>query len=128
MMKLFHAKRLSAGLIAPACLALGCYTVGCASAPPPPAPAAQAVPTTSVRIVPAQPEEAPATIRKVDDTYHFVVVDFSSRAMPPVGTRLVVYRDGRPVGEVRITEPSPRRTFSPATCRWAMKRVDWPSC
>jgi hypothetical protein len=112
-MKHFRACSRSAGLIVPACLALCWYAAGCANPPPQPAPVAQAKPTTSVRIVPAQPEEVPATIRKVDDTYHFVVIDFSSRAMPPVGTHLIVYRDGKPVGEVRITEPS-RAQFATA--------------
>jgi hypothetical protein len=112
-MKLFQVHSRFAGLIVPACLALCFSAAGCASAPPAPAPVAQAQPTTTVRIVPAQSEEVPATIRKVDDTYQFVVIDFSSRAMPPVGTRLAVYRDGKPVGEVRISEPT-RAQFATA--------------
>ncbi len=35
----------------------------------------------------------------------FVVVDFASQTMPPVGTRVQVYRGDKRVGTVRITEP-----------------------
>jgi hypothetical protein len=35
----------------------------------------------------------------------FVVIDFSSRVVPAVGTRVNAYRNGKRVGAVRITEP-----------------------
>jgi len=109
-MKLFHARSWSAGLIMPVCVALCWGVAGCASPPAHPAPAVQSPPPpppkTTVRIMPAEPEVAPATITKVDQTYQFVVIDFSARALPPVGTRLLIYRDGKRVGEVRVTEPT----------------------
>ncbi len=110
-MKRFHASWRSAGPILPACLALCWCATGCAH--PHSAPAAPGETSGTVRIVPAQLGAIPAAIRKVDDTYHFVVLDFSSRAMPPLGTRLAVYCGDRQVGEVRITEPS-RAQFATA--------------
>ena len=35
----------------------------------------------------------------------FVVIDFTSGIVPVVGTRVSVYRNGKQVGVVRITEP-----------------------
>jgi hypothetical protein len=36
---------------------------------------------------------------------NFVVIDFTSHMMPAVGTRVTIYRNGKQVGAVRITEP-----------------------
>jgi hypothetical protein len=41
----------------------------------------------------------------VNAQHKFIVIDFTSHAMPLVGTELTVYRDGQRVGAVRITEP-----------------------
>jgi hypothetical protein len=54
---------------------------------------------------PAQFGPAPAKIALVNSELQFVVIDFSSRVMPPVGTRLNVYRGDKNIGVVRITEP-----------------------
>ena len=62
---------------------------------------------------PAQFGPAPAKIRSVDWQYKFVVIDFTSRVMPDVGTQLSVYRDGKRVGAVRLTEPA-RAQFATA--------------
>jgi hypothetical protein len=35
-----------------------------------------------------------------------VVMEFTSRMMPAVGTRVTIYRNGKRVGAVRITEPA----------------------
>jgi len=78
-----------------------------------PAPAAPAGKPAAVRATPGQFGPAPAQIKKVDDKYRFVVIDFSSRVMPPVGTRMTVYRNGAPVGEVQLTEPA-RTQFATA--------------
>ncbi len=48
---------------------------------------------------------SPAKITLFNATHNFVVVDFSSRVLPPIGTTMPVYRKGLKVGEVRITEP-----------------------
>jgi hypothetical protein len=97
-MKLFHIHSWFVRVIALSCAALCFCVAGCVETRPKPAPAA-------VQIVPAQLGSPPATVRKVDITYNFVVLDFSQRAMPPLGTHLTVYRDGQKVGEVQITEP-----------------------
>lgn len=49
---------------------------------------------------------APAKVKIVRSDLGFVVIDFRSRAMPPVGARLKVYRGDKRVGEVQITEPA----------------------
>ena len=36
----------------------------------------------------------------------FVVIDFAPQTMPAPGTRVNVYRGGKRVGAVRITEPA----------------------
>ncbi|HUK81249.1 MAG TPA: hypothetical protein VLZ12_01320 [Verrucomicrobiae bacterium] len=65
------------------------------------------------QVAPAQFGPAPAKIRSVDSQYKFVVIDFTSRVMPPIGTELAVYRKGKRVGVVRITEPA-RAQFATA--------------
>jgi hypothetical protein len=57
------------------------------------------------KVTPAQFGPAPAKIRSVDPQYKFVVIDFTSRVMSAVGTELTVYREGKRVGTVRVTEP-----------------------
>jgi hypothetical protein len=61
--------------------------------------------TDSIRVAPSRFGPAPAEITKLDAKYRFVVVDFSSRVMPPAGTHMTVYRDDRPIGEIELTEP-----------------------
>jgi hypothetical protein len=46
-----------------------------------------------------------ARIVSVNLEHDFVVIDFTSRMMPAVGTRVNIYRNGKRVGAVRITEP-----------------------
>ena len=48
---------------------------------------------------------AAARIVSLNPEHKFVVIDFASRVMPAVGTRVTIYRDGKRVGAVRITEP-----------------------
>jgi hypothetical protein len=57
------------------------------------------------QVAPAQFGPAPAKIRSVDSQYKFVVIDFTSRVMPAVGTELMVYREDKRIGAVRVTEP-----------------------
>jgi hypothetical protein len=57
------------------------------------------------QVAPAQFGPAPARIRSIDSQYKFVVIDFTSRVMPAVGAQLTVYRNGKRVGLVRVTEP-----------------------
>ncbi len=85
---------------------LAAVTVGClgrgTTAPARPAVAPQ---TGHVTPTPSQFGPAPAKIVSVNPELRFVVIDFSSRVMPPVGTRLNVYRGDKNIGAVRITEP-----------------------
>ncbi len=46
-----------------------------------------------------------ARIVSLNSEHEFVVIDFMSRMVPAVGTRVNVYRNGKRVGAVRITEP-----------------------
>jgi hypothetical protein len=88
------------GLIVFVCGAIGCqanHTRAAAKAPP-----EKAQPTGPV---PTQFGPAPAKLTRVNTDLRFVVLDFSSRAMPPLGTKLTVFRDGQSVGLVQITEP-----------------------
>ena len=63
--------------------------------------------------VPAETDKKPAEqfiangakITHVDAKLRFVVLDYRSRTMLAIGTRLAVYRDGQRVGEVQITDP-----------------------
>lgn len=52
-----------------------------------------------------EPDATAARVASANEEYRFVVLDFSGHAMPPIGTRLKVYRDQQPVGTVQITEP-----------------------
>jgi hypothetical protein len=46
-----------------------------------------------------------ARIVSLNSEHEFVVIDFMSRVVPAVGTRVNVYHQGKRVGAVRITEP-----------------------
>ena len=59
----------------------------------------------SVTPAPAQFGPGPAKVVSVNSELRFVVIDFSSRVMPPVGARLNVYRGDKNIGAVQITEP-----------------------
>jgi len=89
-----------------ACLALAMVSAGCLgrglTARPRPAVAPE---PGHVAPVPTQFGPAPAKIVSVNSELGFVVIDFSGRVMPPVGTRLSVYRGDKNIGAVRITEP-----------------------
>jgi hypothetical protein len=78
---------------------------GCASKPKPKSAAPGQTPVA--------PAKATARISHVSPEYHFVVVDFSSRPMPALGTQLNVYRAGKRIGSVRLTEPA-RAQFATA--------------
>ena len=55
---------------------------------------------------PSQAVPVPAKIVSVNPELKFVVIDFGTGPMPPVGTRLNVYRGEKEVGVVRVTEPA----------------------
>ena len=86
-----------------ACLVLGAITAGCATTAP--RRSADGAEADHAAPGPAQFGPAPVKIVSVNPEFQFVVIDFSSRVMPPVGTRLNVYRGDKNVGMVRITEP-----------------------
>jgi len=95
------ARRIAAVGFAAAALVMGC--LGCAMTVPPrataqpdnlhPEPSPSELETTAARIVSLNSEQG------------FVVIDFASGVVPAVGTRVNVYRSGKQVGVVRITEP-----------------------
>jgi len=93
---------------------------GCAtkSAPPAPVPAPA---TTAGK--PATPTfVSGAKITRVDTKLQFVVLDYRSRVLPLIGTRLTVYRAGQRVGEVQLTDPI-RMGFATADIRTGDVRV-----
>jgi hypothetical protein len=57
------------------------------------------------KVEPAQFGPAPAKITQLNTQHQFVVIDFGSRVMPAIGTRLDVYRENKRVGAVQLTEP-----------------------
>ena len=92
-----------------ALLCFGVFTLltGCPKRQP--RPEAEVKPTPqSAQVSPAQFGAAPAKITYASPQYKFVVIDFSSRALPPIGTTLQVTRDGQRIGAVRLSEE--RRT------------------
>ena len=106
-------KITSQQVVFPSWLRAGCaflvvtiVTVGCMGTGAT-APARSPVGRESVHVTPALSQFGPASAKiiSVNAELQFVVIDFSSRVMPPVGTRLNVYRGGKNVGAVRITEP-----------------------
>jgi outer membrane biogenesis lipoprotein LolB len=82
---------LSAALLA------ALFLTGCAASSerPPAATAARLVPDTRLR----------GSIASVNEQGQFVVVDFNTAAIPPLATRLNVYRNHQIVGVVRLTGP-----------------------
>jgi len=54
---------------------------------------------------PAKFGATPARITKINEQLRFVVIDFSDRPMPAVGTVVSVYRGNQRIGSVKITEP-----------------------
>ena len=71
-----------------------------------PARASAPVPPQSVAPAPSEVGSEPAKIVSVNPELRFVVIDFDTSPMAPVGTRLSVYRGGKEVGAVRVTEPA----------------------
>jgi len=56
--------------------------------------------------VPLELTGAPAKIVSVNGDLGFVVIDFTTQALPSVGTKLNIYRGDKQVGVVRVTEPA----------------------
>jgi hypothetical protein len=69
------------------------------------APAGTPATPAASYLEPVPLETRGAKIASVNSELGFVVVDFTSQPMPALGTRLNVYRGGKRVGVVRITEP-----------------------
>jgi hypothetical protein len=69
------------------------------------APARTPAAPVGAHLEPSSSETGVARVASVNSELGFVVVDFSGQAMPPVGTRVNVYRGDKRVGTVRITEP-----------------------
>ncbi len=97
--------------------AVAAFAAGCATHQPGPAP---------VPVPAADPAAAGQPIRmtvvtgvgegrvSVADIEHgFVVVDYGTHPVPPIGTTVNVYRgDDRKIGQVRLTEPRQGRLVS----------------
>jgi hypothetical protein len=107
--------------VAAAALAGLLFTAGCAgdrtvAAPAsttnqPPAAATNTVPVPDAPAGTRFPVLTPVTsvrgrVISVNTRLRFVLADFSFQQMPRTGQRLRVFRDGRPVGEVRVSGPS----------------------
>jgi hypothetical protein len=99
------SNKLVATINAPPPPRVAATSVGQSAVQPQAEPATESGGADTIRVVPGQFGPAPAEITKLDTKYRFVVVDFSSRVMPPAGTRMTVYRDDRPIGEIELTEP-----------------------
>ncbi|HVY72246.1 MAG TPA: hypothetical protein VHH73_20095 [Verrucomicrobiae bacterium] len=54
----------------------------------------------------AKIETTGGRVARVDQKLRFVVLDYSINPLPPVEQRLNVYREGRKVGEVKVTGPA----------------------
>ncbi len=107
-----------------ACLCLLTLAVGCPKRGPSPGDAGVPDPKKTYEPAPSQFGPAPAKITVVRADLKFVVIDFSSRLMPPVGTKLRVYRDGKRIGEVQITEPVRMRAATADILEGALKVGD----
>ena len=81
------------------CLSLLLLVAGCASPKPPWPPSSLQNTSTLIDL-------APAKITIVRPEEKFVVVDFSSRTMPALGTKLTAYRAGQKVGTVQLNGPA----------------------
>ncbi|HUJ10008.1 MAG TPA: hypothetical protein VL171_08280 [Verrucomicrobiae bacterium] len=90
-----------------ACLVLGLAVAGCMAMDKTRSSSSAAIqpPPSEVKPAPSQFGAGPAKIVSVNPELKFVVVDFSSRVMPPVGTRLNVYRGDKVAGTIQLTEP-----------------------
>ena len=91
-------KRIVCLLTFMACLA------GCKS-PQPAATGTSDTPVSAPTPNPTSPTAANPRITMVHSEQRFVVIDFSTQAMPAIGKRLTVYREGKNRGEVQLTEP-----------------------
>jgi len=73
---------------------------GCTTTQPAPKPADNAV------LPPVQFGAAGAGITRVNENLKFVVVNFTGRVMPALGTKLNVYRGINRVGIIQLTPPT----------------------
>ena len=86
-------------------MALGCGVIGCAHGPSRAEKAAPNPKPDETQVAPFQFSAAPARIVSINAQYRFVVINFSSRTLPSLGTKLPVYRDDQRVGMIQLTEP-----------------------
>jgi len=99
-MRILYGLVLSAGLLAGS----GCVGHNPASEPTPGLPGAPAAATGQELIV--TPDHAlSGRIASVNPTLRFVVAHFSGGRMPAKGQRLIVYRQGLKVGEIKVSGP-----------------------
>jgi hypothetical protein len=60
---------------------------------------------TAVSVSPATTAPATGRVARVNPDGAFVILSYPLGAVPPVGRRLSVYRDGMKVGELKVSEP-----------------------
>lgn len=77
------------------------FAPGCGHDSPPPKPFQ---PLTAKTVRPLGGTEG--RVERVNAKLRLVVLDYSLNALPAIGSRLQVIREGAPVGELRITGPS----------------------
>ena len=93
------------------CAVLALLTSGCPKRGPHPSALAGS-PSPTAEEMTVTVGTPPAAITLVNSQYGFVVIDFLNRPMPGPGRRLEVYRDGKRIGAVRVTEPMRARFAS----------------
>jgi hypothetical protein len=87
------------------CAAVALFSGCLGSGKTAPARTASAPASPRTEPVPLELGSPPARIVSMNPDLAFVVIDFASRPVPAVGTKVNVYRGDKKVGVVRITEP-----------------------
>ncbi len=87
--------------------ATGCFGGKHKKSPPPPMvdlnPGATNAPSNTFIITPD--ENIVGRVSQVNENLHFVVLTFPMGQLPPIGSRMNIFRNGAIVGEIKITEP-----------------------
>jgi hypothetical protein len=87
--------------------ATGCFGGKHKNSPPPPVvdlnPSATNAASNTFIITPDQ--NIAGRVSRVNEDLHFVVLTFPMGQLPPIGSRMNVFRSGAIVGEIKITEP-----------------------
>jgi hypothetical protein len=93
----------------PAIVALAALAAGCATGERRHDPARAGQVSGPAVIESAEFAAAVPRIVAVNAEHRFVVIDYRSRSLPPIGAQLGVHRGGTRVGTLRVSEPSRSR-------------------